>query len=169
MANDRKQFYVTVFSNASQKLCPGNTLRAFRVNVAQKIELGLTDKWEVCEFAPKNRIRQSKKFVLYGRLHSEVCNVSTHLLPGVRMQIKLTKAKQNFFLMNKSADSEVVSKFLDAQLLLNRDRPNPPYLLAHNTTYRHGHRTILLDESRSQLLFIDNVVWVPYLSASYSR
>ena len=62
------------------------------------------------------------------------CNVPTHLLPGVRMHIKLTKAKQNFFLMNKAADSKVAFKFLDAQLLVNRIRPNSAYLLGHNTT-----------------------------------
>jgi hypothetical protein len=50
---------------------------------------------------------------MMGRLHSDICNVATHLLPDVRMQIKFTKAKHEFYLMNKDADSKVVFKFLD--------------------------------------------------------
>jgi len=36
------------------------------------------------------------------------------------MQIKLTKAKPIFFLMNKDAETKTVFKFLDAQHLVNR-------------------------------------------------
>jgi hypothetical protein len=69
-----------------------------------------------------DRIKQGKEVQLYGRLHCDICNVPQYLLPGVRLQIKLTKAKQSFFLMNKSADSKTYFKFLDAQLLVNRVR-----------------------------------------------
>jgi len=31
-----------------------------------------------------------------GRLHSDICNVIPYLLPGVKLQIKLTKAKWVF-------------------------------------------------------------------------
>jgi len=31
-----------------------------------------------------NRIKQSKELQLYGRLHSDICNVPLYLLPGVR-------------------------------------------------------------------------------------
>jgi hypothetical protein len=75
---------------------------------------------------------------LYGRLHSDICNNPTHLLPGVNMQIKLTKAIRAFYLMTKDADSKMEFKFLDAQLLVNRVRPKPAYLLAHNATLRAG-------------------------------
>ena len=34
--------------------------------------------------------------------------------------------------MNKDAETKTVFKFLDAQLLVNRDRPRPSLLLAHN-------------------------------------
>ena len=54
------------------------------------------------------------------------------------MQIKLTKTKQNFFLMDKDADSKVVFKFFDAQLLVKSIRPYPEYLLAHHTTLQAG-------------------------------
>ena len=59
-----------------------------------------------------NRIKQNKEVEMVGRSHSDICNVPTHLLPGVRMQIKLTKARREFFLVNKDADSKVIFKFL---------------------------------------------------------
>jgi hypothetical protein len=78
-----------------------------------------------------NKIKQSKEIQLYGRLHSDICNVSQYLIPGVRLQIKFTKAKQFFFLMNTKTDAKAIFKFLDAQLLVNSVRPNPAILLAH--------------------------------------
>jgi len=48
------------------------------------------------------------------------------------MEIKLTKAKPSFYLMYKHAETKTVFKFLDAQLLVNRGRPSPSLLLAHN-------------------------------------
>ena len=80
-----------------------------------------------------NRIKQNKEVEMVGRSHSDICNVPKHLLPGVRMQIKLTKARREF-LMNKDADSNVIFKFLDAKMLVKRVRPNPAYLFVHNTT-----------------------------------
>jgi hypothetical protein len=85
-----------------------------------------------------NRIRQSKEVELYGRLHSDMCNVPTDLLPSFWMQIKSTKTKRDFFLMNKDADPKVISKFLDAQLLVKSARSNPANELAHNTTLQAG-------------------------------
>jgi hypothetical protein len=66
------------------------------------------------------------------------CNIPTHLLPGIRKKIKLTKAKLNFFLLNKDADLKVVFKFLEAQLLVNRIRTNPANPLEHDTTLQAG-------------------------------
>ena len=83
------------------------------------------------------------------------------------MQIRLTKAKSSFYLMNK-ADSTTVFKFLDAKLLVNRVRPSPSFLLAHNTTLARGdlarfNRTRVelktyAFSSGSQSLSIDNAV-----------
>ena len=84
-----------------------------------------------------DRIKQIKEVEMVGRLHSDICNVPTHLLPGVLVQIKLTKARREFYL-NKDAYSKVVFKLLDAQLLVERVRPNPAYLVAHNTALQAG-------------------------------
>jgi len=54
------------------------------------------------------------------------------------MQIKLTQAKPSFNLMNKYAETKTVFKFLDAQLLVNRVRPSPLLLLAHNIALGKG-------------------------------
>jgi hypothetical protein len=40
-------FYVTVFSNASQKLYTDNTLATFTTHLAQPIDLDPNDRWEV--------------------------------------------------------------------------------------------------------------------------
>ena len=73
-----------------------------------------------------------------GRLHTDICNVPTHLLPGVRMQIKLTNAKREICVHSKSETSNAVFKILDAQLFVKRVRPNPEYLIAHNTALQAG-------------------------------
>ena len=51
MEIDRKHFYVTLFSNASQKIFPDNTLATFTIHLAQTIDLGKSSDWEVglCE------------------------------------------------------------------------------------------------------------------------
>ena len=43
----RNQFYVTLFSNASKEVYPDNTLTAFRIHLAQPIDLGSSSDWEV--------------------------------------------------------------------------------------------------------------------------
>jgi hypothetical protein len=60
------------------------------------------------------------------------------LLPGVRLQIKLTKDKTNFSLMNKDSISTTNFKFLDAELLVQRIKVEPKILLAHNETLSKG-------------------------------
>ena len=52
----------------------------------------------------------SKVVQLYGRIHNDICNVPLYLIPGVQLQIRLTKAKSSFYLMNK-ADSATVLNF----------------------------------------------------------
>jgi len=97
--------------------------------------------------------------------------VSLYLLSGVRLQIRLTKARPKFYLMNKSVDSKTVFKFLDAQLLVRRVRPNTAILLAHNATLSKGslaHYNLTRVELKtftfsagSKSLSIDNAVLDP--------
>jgi len=88
-------------------------------------------------FTTWKSVNKSKEIQLYGRLHSDICNVPRFLPPGVRIQIRLTKAKPRFYLMNRDPESKVVFKFLDAQLLVNRVRSSPSILVAHETTFGH--------------------------------
>jgi hypothetical protein len=118
-----------------------------------------------------NKIKQSKEVELYGRIHSDICNAAQYLVPGVSLQIRFTKAHQNFFLMNKDPDSKTVFKFLDAKLFVNRVKPSPVQLIAHNTALNQGlaaHYNITKVELKSftfasgtQSLSIDNAVLGP--------
>ena len=74
------------------------------------------------------KTKAEQEVQLYGRLHSDICNVPRFLLPGIRIQIRLTNAGTSFYLMNKYAESKTVFKFLDAQLLVNRVRPSSTIL-----------------------------------------
>jgi len=50
---DRDHFYITLFSNASQKVYPDNKIAAFTTQLAQPIRLDPAEIWEVglCELA----------------------------------------------------------------------------------------------------------------------
>ena len=61
--------------------------------------------------------KESKITELYGRLQADICNVS-QFLSGVRLQIKLTKAKDDFYLMNSNPDTKGTFKFLGAELVV---------------------------------------------------
>jgi hypothetical protein len=50
---------------------------------------GFVKRWE--------RKKESKVTELYDRLHADICNVPQFLLSGVRVQIKLTKAKDDYY------------------------------------------------------------------------
>jgi hypothetical protein len=64
---------------------------------AESTNTGFIDRW--------NRQKQSKEIEMYGPIHSDLCNVPRFLLPGVRSQIKFTKAKPSFYLINTKAYS----------------------------------------------------------------
>ena len=85
-----------------------------------------------------DRITGGKELGMVGRLHTYICGVATHLLPGVRIQIKLTKAKREIYVHSTAEDTAAVFKILDVQLLLKRVRPNPAYLIAQNTALQAG-------------------------------
>ena len=43
----QNHFYILLFSNASQKVHSSNTLAEFTIKLAQRIDLGSTEIWEV--------------------------------------------------------------------------------------------------------------------------
>jgi len=114
------------------------------------------------------RVNKSKEVQVYGRLHSDICIVPRFLTPGVRLQIRLTKAKPSLYLMYKDPESKVVFKFLDAQLLVNRVRSSTSILVAHEMAFGHdvkGRYNMTRVELKtftfsggSQSLSIDNAV-----------
>ena len=91
---------------------------------------GFVKRWE--------RQKQSKEIELYGRLHADICNVSQFLPSGVRMQIRLTKAKDDFYLMKENADSKTTFKFLYAELIVRRIRPSPKISYANTEALSKG-------------------------------
>jgi len=85
-----------------------------------------------------NRFKQSKEVQLYGWIHSDICNVPLYLVPSLRKQVKLTKVKPSFYLLNNDAETKTVFKSLDAQILVNHFTPSPSVLLAHNIALEKG-------------------------------
>ena len=92
---------------------------------------------------------------MYGRIHSDICNVPPYLLSGVKIQIKLTKAKQAFFLLSNKAVSKVNFVFKEARLYVKRIRPNSTILTSHNDALLKGYSAkIQFYHSRTQDLHI---------------
>jgi len=56
----------------------------------------------------------------------------------VRLQIKLTKAKDDFYLKNSNPDTKATFKFLGAELIVRRIRPSPKTFVAHNEALSKG-------------------------------
>jgi hypothetical protein len=44
---------------------------------------------------------------MYGKLHGDIFNVSTLMIPGVNVQVKLTKSKETFYLLTENPDPKV--------------------------------------------------------------
>ena len=82
----RKHFYITLFSNSSQKTNPANTLTEFRIQLAQPIDLGSTDNWEVglCEFrCPPTYPHTVKQYELAGETNALIhCDLITQQFVG---------------------------------------------------------------------------------------
>ena len=76
---------------------------------------------------------------MYGRIHSDICNFPLYLLNCVKIQIKLTKARQAFFLLSNKTDSKVTFKFAEARLYVKRIRPNPSILASRNEALLKGY------------------------------
>jgi hypothetical protein len=68
---------------------------------------------------------------MYGRKHSDICNVLKFLIPNIKLQIKFIKAKPGFPLMITAAVSKTTFNFLDAKMFVKRIRTNSQIPLAH--------------------------------------
>jgi len=115
---------------------------------------------------------------MYGRLHSDICNVPLFLLNGVKIQIKLTKAKKAFYLLSNRADTKATFKFQEVLLYVKRIRPAPSILASHNEALLAGYpvrynftrvelKTFTFSGG-SQSLTINNAVLGSYPSVCYS-
>jgi len=71
---------------------------------------------------------------MYGRIHTDICNVSKFIIPGVRIQIKFTNAKQDICLMSGTPDSKTTFRFLPARLHVRRVRANSIIMLSLSKT-----------------------------------
>ena len=72
-----------------------------------------------------HKLSASKELLLFVRLHSDLFKVPLVLLPGVSLQIRLTKTRHAFYMMSKEVDSNTTLKFLDAQLMVKRVKSDP--------------------------------------------
>jgi hypothetical protein len=86
MNNDTKHFYGTLFSTASQRICPDNTHYDFIVELAQTIDLGNNDTWEVglSEYAcPPPKPGTHQAFDVVGHSRALIyCNLITPQFVG---------------------------------------------------------------------------------------
>jgi hypothetical protein len=97
--SDAAQLHLT---NAFWYLDNGDMLTC-NPTAADSKNKGFITRWD--------RIKQSKVVQLYGGRHSNICNVSHYLIPDVRLQIRFTKANQDFLLMNKETTSKRLLNF----------------------------------------------------------
>jgi hypothetical protein len=85
-----------------------------------------------------NLQKQSKVIELVGRLHADICNASTFIIPGVPVTVRLKSARREFYLLAHDPDSKVSFQIQKAQLLVRHIKPNPAIIHAHNTTLDVG-------------------------------
>ena len=78
-----------------------------------------------------NLMMQSKELELFGKLHSDIFNVPTLLIPGVQIQVKLDRSKSEFYLLTTKHDAKAVFKLTDAALHVRHVKPSPSILIAH--------------------------------------
>ena len=88
-----------------------------------------------------NHVKKSLEVHMYGGLHADICNVPTHIINGVKMKKKLTKAKPAFYLLSNKKDSKTYFKVLEALLYVKRIRPSTRVLTAHSELYSKAIRS----------------------------
>ena len=99
-----------------------------------------------------NRLKESQTVEIYGRLHSDICNVPLFVLNGDKILIKLTKAEKPFYLLSNRADTKATFKFQEVLLYVKIIRPAPSILASHNEALLAGFRAdTTLPGSKSRL------------------
>jgi hypothetical protein len=98
---------------------------------AETTNTGFMTRW--------NQTKESRRFQMYGRIHANICNVPVFILPGVKIHIKLTKSKSEFYLLSAKADPKVYFKFEEALLYVKRIRASPSIPASHNEALLTGH------------------------------
>jgi len=116
--------------NAYWYLEESNMVSSDCTKTAETTNGGFITRWR--------NMKESETIEMYGHNHSDICNIPLYLLPGVKIQIKLTKARPAFYLMSNKADSKVYFKIKEAILFVTRIRPNPAILAADNETLIKG-------------------------------
>ena len=89
-----------------------------------------------------SRLSDSRDVQLFGRLHTDFCNVPLFMLPGVQLQIRLAKALPSFYLMNKTADSKTTFKFLVTYLMVRRVQSNTNLVGSRQGADQWGPRAV---------------------------
>jgi len=72
---------------------------------------GFIDRWR--------KMKESQTIEMYGRIHSDICNFPLYLLPGFKIQIKLTKDRPAFYFVSNKADAKPLSKLKKPNYSLN--------------------------------------------------
>ena len=85
-----------------------------------------------------NHVKKSQEVQIYGRLHADICNVPQLLINGVKIQIKLTKARPEIYLLGSKENEKVYFKILEALFYVKRIRPSHAVLTAHNEALLEG-------------------------------
>ena len=84
-----------------------------------------------------NRLKASAPIQLSGRPHVDIFQQERYLISGVRMDVKLSRANRNFYLMSPDASAAKLV-IMDATLHIRRVRINPTIALAHSKTLDQG-------------------------------
>ena len=67
-------------------------------------------------------IDQSSEIEMYRQIYGDLFNMPLLFLGSVKIQIKFTKAKSNFYVLSSKSDARGIFKFSDATMYVN---PSP--------------------------------------------
>jgi len=89
--------------------------------------------------ARRKHLKKSQEVHMYGRLHADICNGPQLLINGVKIQVKLTKARPAFYLLSSQEDAKVYFKIQEALLYVKRIKPNVSVMTANNEALIAGY------------------------------